>query len=68
MATLSERPKVLGIEGQRARNATLRDLTHEVDARTLMDLLGYSPAIIAQHAARSATRMSDYIALKQRRT
>ncbi|MCW3768763.1 hypothetical protein EU811_21680 [Arthrobacter sp. TS-15] len=67
-ATLSERLKVLGIDGQRARNATLRDLTQEVDARTLMDLLGYRPAIIAQHAARSATRMSDYIALKQRRT
>lgn len=42
-ATLSERLKVLGIDGQRARNATLRDLTQEVDARTLMDLLGYSP-------------------------
>jgi hypothetical protein len=67
-ATLSGRLKVLGIDGQRARNATLRDLTQEVDARTLMDLLGYSPAIIAQHAARSARRMSDYIALKQRRT
>lgn len=67
-ATLSGRLKVLGIDGQRARNATLRDLTQEVDARTLMDLLGYSPAIIAQHAARSARRMSDYIALKQRLT
>lgn len=66
-ATLSERLHVLGIDSQRARNATLRDLTQEVDARTLMDLLGYSPAIIAQHAARSATRMSEYVALKQRR-
>ena len=67
-ATLSQRLKVLGIDSQRARNATLRDLTQEVDARTLIDLLGYSPAIIAQHAARSATRMSDYITLKQPRT
>lgn len=67
-ATLSGRIKVLGIDSQRARNATLRDLTQEVDARTLMDLLGYSPAIIAQHAARSATRMADYVSLKQQHT
>ncbi|PAU90886.1 recombinase XerD, partial [Kocuria sp. WN036] len=63
--TLSGRLKVLGIDAQRARNATLRDLTQEVDARTLIDLLGYSPDIIAQHAARSATPMSDYIDLKR---
>lgn len=31
-ATLSGRLKVLGIDSQRARNATLRDLTQEVDA------------------------------------
>jgi hypothetical protein len=65
--TLSERLKVVGIDSQRARNATLRDLTQEVDPRTLMDLLGYSPAITAQQAARSATRMSNYVTLKQRR-
>ncbi|WP_298585717.1 hypothetical protein [uncultured Kocuria sp.] len=63
--TLSHRLKVLGIDAQRARNATLRDLTQEVDARTLIDLLGYSPRVIAQHAARSATPMSDYIDLKR---
>ncbi|MCH6472516.1 hypothetical protein [Sinomonas terrae] len=62
--TLAERLRVLGIDAQRARNATLRDLTQEVDARTLMDLLGYSPGIIAQHAARAAVPMSDYVALK----
>lgn len=64
-ATLSERLKVLGIDAQRARNATLRDLTQEVDARTLIDLLDYSPAVITQHAARAATRMSDYIVFKK---
>lgn len=67
-ATLSERLKVLGIDAQRARNATLRDLTQEVDARTLIDLLDYSPAVIAQHAARAATRMSDYIVFKHKRS
>jgi hypothetical protein len=44
--------------------ATLRDLAQEVDARSLMDLLDYSPGVIAQHAARAAVPMSDYIALK----
>lgn len=63
-ATLSTRLKVLGIDAQRARNATLRDLTHQVDARTLIDLLDYSPGVITQHAARAATRMADYIDLK----
>lgn len=63
--TLSERLKVLGIDAQRTRNATLRDLTQEVDARTLIDLLDYSPAVITQHAARAATRMSDYIVFKK---
>ena len=62
--TLSARLKVLGIDALRARNATLRDLSQELDARSLIDLLGYSPGIIAQHAARSGTPMSDYIPLK----
>lgn len=62
--TLTDRLRVLGIDAQRARNATLRDLTQEVDARTLMDLLDYSPGTIAQHAARAAVPMSDYITLK----
>ncbi|ANG86740.1 hypothetical protein A8L33_10360 [Microbacterium aurantiacum] len=62
--TLSTRLKVLGIDAQRARNATLRDLVHDVDARSLIDLLGYSPGIISQHAARTGVHMSDYISLK----
>ena len=63
--TLAGRLKVLGIDPQRARNATLRSLTQEVDGRTLMDLLGYSPGIIAQHASRAAAPMADYIDLKR---
>lgn len=62
--TLSERLKVLGIDAQRARNATLRDLAHEVDARTLMDLLGYSRPVVARYATRAGAPMSDYVDLK----
>ena len=65
-ATLSTRLKVLGIDAQRARNATLRDLVHEVDARSLINLLGYSPGVITKHAAQTGTRMSDYVDLKRR--
>ncbi|WP_207913613.1 hypothetical protein, partial [Dietzia cinnamea] len=49
-----------------ATNSAERRLNQELDARSLIDLLGYSPGIIAQHAARSRTPMSDYITLKQR--
>lgn len=65
--TLSTRLKVLGIDAQRARNATLRDLVHDVDARSLINLLGYSAAVITQHAARTGARMSDYVDLKRGR-
>lgn len=65
--TLSERLKVLGIDAQRARNATLRDLAHDVDARTLIDLLGYSKPVIARYAARAGAPMSDYVDLKNSR-
>lgn len=67
-ATLSTRLKVLGIDTQRFRNATLQNLVSEVDARTLIDTLGYSPAVITKHAARSGTRMGDYVELKRRST
>ena len=65
--TLSERLKVLGIDGQRARNATLQDLTRQVDARSLIDLLGYSGKVITLHAARAGAPMSDYIDLRRPR-
>ncbi|UFS60406.1 hypothetical protein [Subtercola endophyticus] len=63
--TLADRFRTLGIDTQRARNTSLRDLTHQLDPRSLADLLGYSPRIIALHAARAATPMSDYITLKR---
>lgn len=63
-ATLYRRLKLLGIDAQRARNATLRDLCQEVDARSLIDLLGYTRPVISHHAALSGTAMSDYITLK----
>lgn len=65
-ATLSERLKVLGVDAQRVRNATLRDLAQEVDARSLIDLLGYSESVIARYATRAGAPMSDYVDLKRR--
>ena len=65
--TLSERLKILGIDAQRVRNATLQDLTQQVDARSLIDLLGYSGTVITLHAARAGTPMSDYVDLRQPR-
>ncbi|WP_440711752.1 site-specific recombinase [Herbiconiux sp. YIM B11900] len=64
--TLSIRLRVLGIDAQRARNTALRDLAHQLDARSLADLLDYSPQTLALHAARAGTPMSDYIDLKRR--
>ena len=63
--TLGERFLVLGIDPQRARNTALQDLTREVDARSLIDLLGYSATIIVQHAARAGVPMSDYVDLRR---
>ncbi len=62
--TLGERFLVLGIDPQRARNTALQDLTREVDARSLIDLLGYSGTTIVQHAARAGVPMSDYVDLR----
>ena len=64
-ATLSTRLRVLGIDAQRVRNATLCDLVHHVDARALIDLLGCSPAVITKYAAQIGTRMADYVDLKR---
>ena len=43
--TLGQRFQIFGIDPQRARNTTLQDLSREVDARSLIDLLGYSGTI-----------------------
>lgn len=58
----------LGIDPQRARNTTLQDLVRQVDARSLIDLLGYSGTIVTQHAARAGAPMSDSIDLRRRHT
>lgn len=63
--TLSQQLKVLGIDPQRARNATLQDLTRQVDARSLIDLLGYSGQTITLHAARAGAPMADYVSLRR---
>ncbi|MDT0143676.1 hypothetical protein [Microbacterium sp. PRC9] len=67
-ATLGQRLKVLGIDPQRARNATLQDLTRQVDARSLIDLLGYSGQTITLHAGRAGAPMADYVTLRARAT
>ncbi len=63
--TLSQRLKLLGIDPQRARNATLQNLTQQIDARSLIDLLGYTGKIITLHAARAGAPMSDYVELRR---
>lgn len=63
--TLGERFLVLGIDPQRARNTTLQDLVRQVDARSLIDLLGYSGTIVTQHASRAGAPMSDYVDLRK---
>ncbi len=64
-ATLSDRFLMLGIDPQRARNTTLQDLVRQVDARSLIDLLGYSATVVTQHAARAGAPMSDYVELRR---
>jgi hypothetical protein len=65
--TLADRLRILGIDTQAARNTTLRTLAHQLDARSLADLINYSPQTLALHAVRAGTPMSDYITLKRGR-
>lgn len=65
--TITERLNVLGVDGIRARNSTLQNLVREVDARTLIDLLGYSPKTVTEHAARAGTTFAGYIDLRNDR-
>lgn len=58
--TLLIRFKVFGIHALGARNTTLADLTKELDPTSLAALLGYSPKILTQHAARAGTTMGNY--------
>ncbi|QDE34840.1 hypothetical protein FIV50_08565 [Microbacterium foliorum] len=62
--TLWNRLKIFSIQPLATRNATLFDLTKELDAATLGALLGYSTQIMAAHAARSGNIMGHYPVLK----
>jgi hypothetical protein len=62
---LMHRLRSLGIDIQPARNTALHDLTKEIDAASLADLLGYSAKIMNIHAARAAVPMATYPALKR---
>ena len=53
----------LGIDIKAARNAALHDLTKEIDAASLGDLLGYSLQVMNIHAARAAVPMATYPAI-----
>jgi hypothetical protein len=64
--TLQQRLLVLGIDPQRSRNATLKNLTAQIDIHTLSDLLGYSLITLANHAGQSGTYMSAYVETKRR--
>lgn len=63
--TLWNRLKIFGIQPQATRNATLFDLTKELDASMLGALLGYSAKVMANHATRSGNVMASYPATKQ---
>jgi alkylation response protein AidB-like acyl-CoA dehydrogenase len=63
--SLMHRLRSLGIDIQAARNTALHDLTKEIDAASLADLLGYSAKIMNIRAARAAVPMATYPALKR---
>ncbi len=60
--------QVFGIKILAIRNAALHDLTKELDAATLADLLGYSNKVMNIHAARSGVPMGSYPAIGSRTT
>lgn len=64
--TLAQRMLTLGIDPQRARNATLKNLTAQIDIHTLSDLLGYSAITLANHTEQSGTYMSAYVEAKRK--
>jgi hypothetical protein len=63
--TLQRRLRVLGVDPQRSRNAGLRNLTAQIDVRSLSDLLGYSTITLANHAGQAGGHMSDYVEAKR---
>jgi hypothetical protein len=65
--SLMSRLRSLGIDIHAARNAALHDLTKQIDAASLADLLGYSTPVMNIHAARAAVPMATYPAIKKPR-
>lgn len=63
--SLMHRFRGLGIDIKAARNAALHDLTKEIDAASLADLLGYSTQVMNIHAARAAVPMATYPAINR---
>ena len=63
--SLMHRLRGLGIDITAARNAALHDLTKEIDAASLADLLGYSTQVMNIHAARAAVPMATYPAISR---
>ncbi|UIP58579.1 hypothetical protein DSM26151_14570 [Agromyces marinus] len=58
--SLWNRFTIFGIRPQASRNATLNDLTKELDISTLSSMLGYGLNTMAAHAARAGTQMATY--------
>lgn len=56
----------LGIDPQRSRNASLKNLTAQIDIHSLADLLGYSAQALARHAEISSNYMGAYVEAKRR--
>jgi len=63
--SLMHRLRSLGIDIKAARNTALHDLTKEIDAASLADLLGYSTQVMNIHAARAAVPMATYPAINR---
>jgi hypothetical protein len=57
---LMKRLRSLGLDITATRNGALHDLTKEIDAASLADLLGYTPKTMNIHAARAAVPMAAY--------
>jgi hypothetical protein len=57
---LMKRLRSLGLDITATRNGALHDLTKEIDAASLADLLGYTPKTMNIHAARAAVPIATY--------
>lgn len=62
--TLWNRLKIFGIQPLATRNATIFDLTKEIDPTSLAALLGYSNKMMSTHAARAGVTMASYPATR----